>query len=190
MLETSDDDLMRAAGAGDRAAFGKLVARHLQRMAGLAGRITGNRGDAEEIVQEAFLRTWLKAPTWLGREDRAGGAAFGTWLGRVVVNLCLDRKRRAVPLPLEAAAEVADPKPDAFAAAAGSEIAARVAQAMAALPDRQRAAIALCHYEGLSNIEAAAMLDVSVGALESLLVRARKALRAALVDLAPEGSRS
>jgi RNA polymerase sigma-70 factor (ECF subfamily) len=189
MLEPSDDELMRAAGAGDRAAFGTLVARHMQRMSGLAGRITGNRGDAEEIVQEAFLRAWLKAPTWLGREDRAGGAAFGTWLGRVVVNLCLDRKRKAVPLPIEAAADIADPTPDGFAAAAGGEVAARVAQAMATLPDRQRTAIALCHYEGLSNIEAAAMLDVTVGALESLLVRARKALRAALVDLAPEGSR-
>jgi RNA polymerase sigma-70 factor (ECF subfamily) len=91
-----------------------------------------------------------------------------------------------VPLPLD---EVVDPKPDAFAATAGSEVAARVAEAMAALPDRQRAAIALCHYEGLSNIEAAAMLGVTVGALESLLVRARKALRGALVDIAPEGSR-
>jgi RNA polymerase sigma-70 factor, ECF subfamily len=189
MLDTSDDDLMRAAGAGDRAAFGTLVSRHLQRMAALAGRITGNRGDAEEIVQEAFLRAWLKAPTWLGREDRTGGAAFGTWLGRVVVNLCLDRKRKAVPLPIEAAADIADPTPDAFAATAGSEVAARVAQAMTTLPDRQRAAIALCHYEGMSNIEAAAMLDVTVGALESLLVRARKSLRTALIDLAPEGSR-
>lgn len=188
MLEPSDDDLMRAAGAGDRAAFGTLVARHLQRMAALAGRITGNRGDAEEIVQEAFLRAWLKAPSWLGREDRAGGAAFSTWLGRVVVNLCLDRKRKAVPLPIEAAADVADPAPDGFSATAGGEVAARVAQAMATLPDRQRAAIALCHYEGLTNIEAAAMLDVTVGALESLLVRARRSLRTALADLAPEGS--
>jgi RNA polymerase sigma-70 factor (ECF subfamily) len=188
MLEASDDELMRAAGAGDRAAFGTLVARHLKRMGGLAGRITGNRGDAEEIVQEAFLRAWLKAPTWLDREARTGGAAFGTWLGRVVVNLCLDRKRKAAPLPLEAAAEVVDPKPDAFAAAAGSEVAARVSKAVSALPDRQRAAIALCHYEGLSNIEAAAMLDITVGALESLLVRARKSLRTALADIAPEGS--
>jgi RNA polymerase sigma-70 factor (ECF subfamily) len=188
MLETSDDELMRAAGAGDRAAFSTLVTRHVQRMGSLAGRITGNRGDAEEIVQEAFLRAWLKAPSWLGREDRAGGAAFATWLGRVVVNLCLDRKRKAAPLPLEASAEVADPKPDAFAATAGSEVAARVGTAVAALPDRQRAAIALCHYEGLSNIEAAAMLDVTVGALESLLVRARKSLRTALADIAPEGS--
>jgi RNA polymerase sigma-70 factor, ECF subfamily len=190
MLEPSDDDLMRAAGAGDRAAFEGLVARHLQRMAGLAGRITGNRGDAEEIVQEAFLRAWLKAPTWLGRGDREGGAAFSTWLGRVVVNLCLDRKRRVAPLPIEAAAEVADASPDAFAAAAGSEVAARVARAIASLPERQRAAIVLCHYEGVSNIEAAEMLDVTVGALESLLVRARKSLRTALADMAPEGART
>ena len=74
------------------------------------------------------------------------------------------------------------------AAAEGAQ-AARVAQAMATLPDRQRTAIALCHYEGLTNIEAAAILDVTVGALESLLVRARKALRTALADLAPEGQR-
>ena len=186
MRETSDDELMRAAGAGDRAAFGRLVARHLARMTAVAGRITGNRGDAEEIVQEAFLRAWLKAPTWLDRA--AGGAAFTTWLGRVVVNLCLDRKRRAVPLPIEAAADVADPTPDAFTTTAGGETAARVAAAIGTLPERQRAAIVLCHYEGVSNIEAAEMLDISVGALESLLVRARRTLRAALADLAPEGS--
>lgn len=190
MLETSDDDLMRLAGAGDRAAFGRLVARHLQRMAGLAGRITGNRGDAEEIVQEAFLRAWLKAPTWLGRGDRDGGAAFSTWLGRVVVNLCLDRKRRVAPLPIEAASAVVDASPDAFALTSGGEVAARVAKAIATLPERQRAAIVLCHYEGVSNIEAAEILQVTIGALESLLVRARKTLRAALADLAPEGSRT
>ncbi len=189
MRETSDDELMRAAGAGDRAAFGQIVARHLGRMTAVASRITGNRGDAEEIVQEAFLRAWLKAPTWLDRADRAGGAALTTWLGRVVVNLCLDRKRRSVPLPLEAAAEVADPSPDAFIATASGETAARVATAVGVLPERQRAAIVLCHYEGVSNIEAAEMLDLTVGALESLLVRARKTLRAALTDLAPEGFR-
>jgi RNA polymerase sigma-70 factor (ECF subfamily) len=187
--ETSDDGLMRAAGTGDRAAFGVLVDRHLRRMTAIAGRITGNRGDAEEIVQEAFLRAWLKAPDWRDRAEHAAGAAFTTWLGRVVVNLCLDRKRRAVPLPLEAAAEVADPSPDAFAATAGAELAARVAGAIGRLPERQRAAIVLCHYEGVSNIEAAAMLDITVGAVESLLVRARKALRDALADLAPEGAR-
>lgn len=189
MPDQNDDDLMRAAGAGDRTAFGQLVARHLPRMAAVAGRITGNRGDAEEIVQEAFLRAWLKAPTWRAQGE-PGSAAFGTWLGRVVVNLCLDRKRRAVAAPLEAASEVVDPAPDAFTMTSRGEAAARVAAAIDTLPERQRAAIVLCHYEGMSNIEAAAMLDVSVGALESLLVRARKTLRGALADLAPEGSRS
>ncbi len=187
MPDHSDDDLMRAAGAGDRAAFGKLVSRHLQRMAAVAGRITGNRGDAEEIVQEAFLRAWLKAPTWRAQGTQ-GSAAFGTWLGRVVVNLCLDRKRRAVAAPLDAAVDVADPAPDAFVMTARGETGARVAAAIDTLPERQRAAIVLCHYEGMSNFEAAAMLDVSVGALESLLVRARKTLRGALADLASEGS--
>jgi RNA polymerase sigma-70 factor, ECF subfamily len=189
MPDPSDDDLMRAAGAGDRSAFGALVARHLQRMAAVAGRITGNRSDAEEIVQEAFLRAWLKAPTWRAQGDE-GSAAFGTWLGRVVVNLCLDRKRRTVPDPIEAADAIADSAPDPFAATASGETGARVARAIEALPERQRAAIVLCHYEGMTNIEAAAMLDVSVGALESLLVRARKSLRTTLAELAPEGSRA
>ena len=76
MLEPSDDELMRAAGTGDRAAFGRLVARHLRRAGSLAGRIAGNRSDAEEIVQEAFLRAWLKAPSWRAR-DAGDGASLG-----------------------------------------------------------------------------------------------------------------
>lgn len=186
MPEASDDDLMRAAGTGDRASFGRLVARHLGRMSALATRISGSRSDAEEIVQEAFLRAWLKAPTWRGQDSEGGAAAFTTWLGRVVVNLCLDRRRRTTPEPIEAAAGVADSAPDAFALAEAGETARRVAAAVAMLPERQRAAIALCHFEGYGNIEAAAVLDVSVGALESLLVRARRTLREALADLAPE----
>lgn len=187
-MQDTDDDLMLAAGTGDRAAFGRLVARHISRVSALAGRITGNRSDAEEIVQEAFLRAWLKAPDWRARGDVDSGAAFGTWLGRVVVNLCLDRKRRAPSEPIEAAGEIADTGPDGFASRARTETAARVAAAIDALPARQRAALVLCHYEGISNIEAAAMLDVSVGALESLLVRARRSLRDTLADLAPGGS--
>ncbi|MFO1126290.1 MAG: RNA polymerase sigma factor [Methylocystis sp.] len=187
MLEPSDDELMIAAGTGDRAAFGRLVARHFRRAASVAGRIVGNRSDAEEIVQEAFLRAWLKAPTWHARDEGANSASLSTWLGRVIVNLCLDRKRRIAPLPLETADDVADPAPDGFSATAQAESSRKVAAAVAALPERQRAALVLCHYEGFSNIEAATMLDISVGALESLLVRARRTLRETLADLAPEG---
>lgn len=188
MQDESDDALMRRAGAGDKAAFAVLVRRHLARATAVAQRIVANRSDAEEIVQETFLRCWQKAPEWLPANDRAGDggsgrAQIGTWLYRVLVNLCLDRRRRPRPVELEAAAEIADERADGFDARAASETSRRVAAAMAALPDRQRAALALCYFEGLGNIEAAAALAISVGALELLLVRGRRALKELLADL-------
>jgi len=192
MQDDSDDALMRRAGSGDKAAFALLVRRHLARATALAQRITGNRSDAEEIVQEAFLRCWQKAPEWRPANDRAANegsatAQFGTWLYRVLVNLCLDRRRRPQPVEIEAAEMVADDAADGFDETARGETSRRVQTAMAQLPERQRAALALCYFEGMGNIEAAAMLDISIGALESLLVRARRALRDALGDLAEEG---
>ncbi len=186
MVDSIDDDLMMLAGRGDKAAFTRLVGRHLARAGALAGRIMGNRGDAEEIVQEAFLRAWLKAPAWQKQGSAAGAAQFSTWFHRVLVNLCIDRKRRPTHDPLDRAEEVADDGPGGFERTAEAESGRRVAAAVAELPERQRAALALCHYEGMSNIEAARILDVSVGALESLLVRARKQLRESLADFAPE----
>ena len=192
MPDGSDDDLMRLAGAGDKAAFGRLVERHFVRTVALAGRIVRNRSDAEEIVQEAFMRAWIKASDWQPRGERAGAAAFSTWLYRVVVNLCIDRGRRPVEAPIEAADDIADPNPGAEEQLVREQTSRRVAAAMARLPERQRAALALCHYDAMSNIEAAEALQISVGALESLLVRARRALRSELADLAqtPETVRS
>lgn len=178
-----DDDLMRRIGQGDRQAFGRLVSLYVDRASALAGRITGNRSDAEEIVQEAFLRVWQKAPQWRGRADHPEGAQFGTWFYRVLVNLCLDRKRKPGHDPLEAAGEIVDPALGAAEIAEGHEIGRRVSAAVDALPERQRAALALCYYDELSNIEAAEILGLSVGAVESLLVRARRTLKLALADL-------
>jgi RNA polymerase sigma-70 factor, ECF subfamily len=188
MQDGSDDDLMRLAGSGDRPAFSRLVARHLRRATGVAGRISGNRADAEEIVQEAFLRAWQKAPDWKAQADRPEGAAFSTWFYRVLVNLCIDRKRKPRTDPIEAASEVADESKDGFDVTHSAEVGKRVAAAVETLPDRQRAALVLCHYEGVTNIDAARILDISVGALESLLVRARRTLRDALADMAGEYS--
>jgi RNA polymerase sigma-70 factor (ECF subfamily) len=187
MRDGSDDDLMRRAGRGDNGAFAALVARHLPRATALAIRITGNRSDAEEIVQEAFLRTWKKAPDWTDQE--AAGAQFTTWFTRVLVNLCIDRRRRPGWSPLEAAAELEAPDPGGFDIVARNQASARVLAALADLPDRQRAALTLCHWDGRTNIEAAEILEISIGALESLLVRARRTLRDVLADLAPEGPR-
>src|SRR5262245_18072517 len=100
MRDGSDDDLMRRAGSGDRDAFARLMARHLPRAVALASRVSGSRSDAEEIVQVAFCRAWLKAPE-LREESASGGARFSTCFTRVLVNLCIDRRRKAPLAPLE-----------------------------------------------------------------------------------------
>ena len=189
MRDGSDDELMRRAGSGDRTAFARLVERHMPRAVALATRVAGNRTDAEEIVQEAFLRSWLKAPDW---HDAAmvGGARFTTWFTRVLVNLCIDRRRRPKMSPLESAGEIAGQEMDGYQTLAREQTGARVTAAVATLPDRQRAALTLCHWDGMSNIEAAEVLGITVGALESLLVRARRTLRDMLADLAPDGALS
>ena len=84
-------------------------------MLGLARRILGNAADAEDVVQEAMLRVWTHAPRWQPL------AAFRTWLTRIVVNLCLDRKRKAPWVDLDQAGEIADPSPDAGEAAEQNE---------------------------------------------------------------------
>ena len=167
-----DEELMVRVGRGDHVAYQTLVSRHLSRAIGLATRIAGNRGDGEELAQEAFLRVWTTAPRW-----RPEGAKFRTWFSRVLVNLCIDRKRRPGWSPLEAAGDPVDPSASAFETVSTGEDAGRIQAAMAELPERQRAALVLCYWGEQGNIEAAATLGVSVGALESLLVRARRTLR-------------
>lgn len=181
----SDDALMLRAGQGDGAAFTLLVANQSRRAAALAARFMGGRGEAEEIVQEAFTRLWLKAPDW-----RPGGAQVSTWLHRVIVNLCLDRKRRPRSEALESAAEIEDPALRSDALLLAGERRQLVRRAVDALPERQRAALMLCHFEEMSNIEAAAILEIGIGALESLLVRARRALRERLHEFSPDPART
>lgn len=170
----ADHDLMARIAQGDGRAFQILARRHGARAFGLARRILGNEALAEEIVQDALLRVWINAPRW--RPE----AAFRTWLYRIVVNLCLNARRRAPDLPLAAAGPVADPALAADARLEALERDRLVAAAVAALPPRQRAAIALTFQEGLSNADVAAVLDTSVSGVETLLVRAKRALRTAL----------
>lgn len=170
----SDHDLMARVAKGDQPAFQALVRRHAGRVLGLARRILGNDALAEDIVQDALLRVWINAPRW--RPE----AAFRTWLYRVVVNLCLNAKRRARDLPLDAADHVADAAPAADAELETRERDQHLAAAIDELPARQRAAIVLTYQEGLGNAEVAAVLDTSVSSVETLLVRARRTLRDAL----------
>ncbi|PWC44289.1 RNA polymerase sigma factor [Azospirillum sp. TSO22-1] len=171
----SDDALMGRVAAGDAAAFEDLAARHMRRAVALAQRLTGNASDADEIAQDAFLRVWQHAGRW-----EPGRARFATWLYRIVVNLAVDRKRRPGFQPLDAAAELADERPDAVDLIAERQTADRVGRALLELPERQRAAVVLFHQEGLSQRQAAEVLGVGENAFESLLARARRALRTAL----------
>lgn len=175
-LQTADDDVLLArAGNGNQRAFQALVARHLNRSLSLARRMTGSATEAEDVTQEAFLRVWQKASAW-----RSGDARFSTWLYRVVVNLCLDRRRKKPLAPLEAAGDPSDPAPSVELRLVEDQRIRIVTEALATLPERQRTALVLSYYEELSNAAAAEILGVSVSALESLLVRARKTLRAEL----------
>jgi RNA polymerase sigma-70 factor (ECF subfamily) len=174
MEETSDEELMARIAEADARAFETLAQRHLDRAFALAFRFTRNRADADEIVQDAMLRVWTHAPRW--RPD----AAFRTWLYRVLVNLCLDRQRHAPFAPLDAAGDPPDTSPDAVARLEADAIARQVAAALDALPERQRVALVLTYYEGLSNAETAVVLATSVSSIEALLVRAKRTLRRTL----------
>lgn len=173
--------LLRRVGEGDQKACARLVDRHLSRVTALAGRLLRNPTDAEEVAQEVFLRVWRHAGAW-----REGEARFSTWLHRVTVNLCWDRLRRRRETDLEAAGDPPDERNDAAMDLQRKSVAARVETALAMLPERQRTAVVLCYYQELGNIEAAAIMEVSVEALESLLARGRRRLREILIDEAPD----
>lgn len=179
-VEDPDEDLVRRVGRGDPAAVQALVARKLPRMLALAQRMLNDPVEAEDVAQEAMLRAWRQASAW-----RPGQAKFDTWLHRVGLNLCYDRLRRRREIPTEAPPERPDEGPAPDRGLMAADTGRRVQAAMMALPDRQREALVLCHYQELTNIEAARLMEVSVEALESLLSRGRRALRKALADIAP-----
>lgn len=177
MASSSDPDasLVARIAKGDQRAARTLVARRLPQMTALAYRMLGDAAEAEDVAQEVFLRVWRSAGEW-----RQGQAKFSTWMSRVAINLCYDRLRKKREHLTETPPEQVDEGPSAFDALHGQDVSVRVAAAVDALPPRQRAAIALCHYQDMSNIEAAAVLETTVEAVEGLLGRARRALRAAL----------
>ncbi len=178
MIETDPDaSLLSRVALGEPEATRLLIRAKLPRVLGLATRMLRDRTEAEDVAQDAFLRVWRQAPRW-----RAGEARFETWLHAVVLNLCRDRlRRRRAPID-HTLPDIADPAPDAEAALLGVERDEAVAMEIERLPERQREALLLVHYQERSGTEAAAMLGISVEALESLLARARRRLHTRLAD--------
>lgn len=170
-----DDTLMARVAARDADAFRLLAERHGALPYRVAWRMTGDAAEAEDLAQETLLRLWDRAPQW-----RAGGSGVAAWLTRVAMNLALDRLRRQRFASGEPVPERADEAPLADDAIEAEQTAAAVRDCMAALPERQRAAIVLTYYEDVPNRTAAEMLEMNLKAFESLLFRARAALRDAL----------
>ena len=177
-----DEELLGRVARGEAGAARAFTARKLPKVLALAGRMLGGSNEAEDVAQEAMIRAWKQAPHW-----RPGTARFDTWLHRVTLNLCYDRLRRRREIATETPPEQIDEGPAPDRGLLAQDVGRRVAAAMSALPDRQREAVALCHYQEKSNVEAAAVMGLSVDALESLLARGRRALRLSLVDLAGAG---
>jgi RNA polymerase sigma-70 factor (ECF subfamily) len=172
--QDSDELLMARIARGDHGAFATLVRRHTDKFYATAYRICGRRDEAEDILQDAFLKLWDRP----GLYDESRGAKFTTWFYRVVTNQALDRMRKVKPMQggdaLDSLSDHAPRQDDALAA---SEEQKAVETAIQSLPERQKTALNLCFYEGLSNKEAADIMGVGIKALESLLIRAKTGLR-------------
>lgn len=173
----SDDAVMARIAGRDALAFSRVVEAQVAKLHRVAYRMLGDGAEAEDVAQEALLRLWASADRW-----RPGQAGIAAWLTRVAVNLCLDRLRRR---RFSSDAEVPDRPDDAPGADEAMAEARMRAAALAALGDlteRHRAAIVLTYYEELPNAAAAEVLEMKLKAFESLLLRARGAMRAALAE--------
>ena len=167
----SDETLILAVKRRDQRALAELLRRHSGWAARFAERLTASPELAEEVVQTAFMRVWDKAEQWQGK------ARFTTWFYRVLHNLCIDQvrlKRVGFELLDE---NFIDPLPTAEHVIETEQRSERVRRALMLLPERQRTAIVLSHFEECSQSEAASIMGITESALEALLVRGRTALR-------------
>jgi RNA polymerase sigma factor (sigma-70 family) len=175
--EPADDALMARVLRRDASAFRDVVNAHAAMLHRIAYRMIGDASEAEDLAQEALARLWQHAGRW-----QPGGPGIAAWLTRVTMNLCLDRLRKRRFASDEAVPERADETPLAPDRIVAEQQRLRVVAAIGALADNQRAAIVLTYYEDQANAAAAATMDMNIKAFESLLLRARGALKRALCD--------
>ena len=174
--ETPDAALLVRVANGDQQAARVLINRLAPRLLRHVSRMLGDRAEAEDIVQETFLRLWKMAPDW-----RQGEAQVSTWAFRVAINLTTDRLRARRPsVDIDAIAAPASDLESAVARLTQADRISALDAALAALPERQRQAVSLRHIEEMSNPEIADIMDIGVEAVESLVARGKRALTAAL----------
>jgi len=169
--QAPDADLLARTAAGEQRAFAALVDRHFAVVHRVVWRMLNGHADAEDVAQEAFLRLWRNP-----KQVRDGAAVKG-WLMRVATNVVMDRHRAKPMQQISEEFEVVDDRETADEQIDRNRAVACIDAAVAGLPHRQKLALTLVHYEHLTNIAAAEIMDLSVDALESLLARARRSLK-------------
>ena len=183
--DAEDVRLMGLVAGGDTVAFETLVERHQALVAGTIARMLGSNSDVEDIAQQVFIRVWKSAARYVAR------AKFTTWLLKITRNLVFNEMRRAkrhphVPVQIDPEAEELPLKDEITAQPDATllqeELQGKIDDAIAQLPDTQRMALVLRRYQELSYEEIAAVLELSVPAIKSLLFRARTELRERLQD--------
>ena len=170
----SDEQLMLLIQTHDKYAFSVLVERHSQKFYNLAYRSLFNKADAEDIVQEAFLKIWRKPELWRPQKQ----TKFTTWFYRIVLNTCLDINKKKV-ITSEALAQEGEEPSEIDQSDENSQL-TDLETALRNLPERQRTALNLCFYEELSNQEAADIMGIRLKALQSLVIRAKANLKKTL----------
>jgi RNA polymerase sigma-70 factor (ECF subfamily) len=173
LLHLDDESLISQIQEGSHVAFATLVNRHSNRFYRIAYRLVSSKDDAEDIVQGAFLKLWNRPNLWYPSK----GTKFTTWFYRVIINLCLDHRKKKKLVNLSEGIEFADEKPGADVLLDVHQKQALLERLICELPERQQLAINLCFYEGLSNNDAAQIIGVRVKALQSLIMRAKTTLK-------------
>lgn len=171
--EKDDDELLALIQNGSGQAFTALVERHTDRFYRLAYRYLQSKEAAEDVVQDAFIKLWENPKLWQPQRN----TKFTTWFYRVVVNLCLDVRKRKGPTALDSEIEVIDDREAVDEMAMRAQEQKILEKEIATLPERQRTALNLCFDEGLSNQEAAEIMGINLKALQSLIMRAKTTLK-------------
>jgi len=166
IAELSDRDLLRLHVEGDDNAFAELFRRHKDRMWAVALRTVRDPELAADCVQDGFIAAFRRADSY------RGDAAVTTWLHRIIVNACLDRLRRRRPTTELPQYELADRHDDH----ASTEVRLDIEEALARLPEGQRAALVLVDMHAVPVAEAAEILGVAEGTIKSRCARGREAL--------------
>lgn len=172
-----DADLIFGLEAGDEKALAGLMDRHMDTIHKQAFYMLGDQMAAEDVTQTVFLKTWEHMKDW-----QAGQAKLITWMRRVTRNACLDMLKKKKPIYTDTVPELQDEAHSPFESLSQAQQSERVGAALGQLSVNQRMALTLSYYQGVSQREGSSIMEISEGAYESLLVRARKALKVILAD--------